>query len=225
MIVSFTKKFIFFKPIKTAGSSVEEALSRVCDPKVDIVTPDSHRSGMNHVIGEVKLFNHIRLPEFLDTGVVSLHQFENDFHKITVCRNPWDKQVSSFWHVMRIRKTYEGLTRSQIENRYLTDFREYIVSVCRDDREGQQRVSREFFFYEDGKPFFDSLIRFEYLQRDFDILCTQLSFPKMQLPRLKTDTRLLKGDYMGYYTKETEILVKECYSEAISFFGYRFGER
>jgi hypothetical protein len=220
MIVSFTKKFIFFKPIKTAGSSVEEILSQACDPTVDIITPDSHRTGVNHIIGDIKLFNHIRLPEFLKTNIINLDQFKNNFHKITICRNPWDKQVSSFWHVAKLENKYDGLTLEQIKARYLVDFQDYIFRICRDGKEGQKMVSREFFFYDNGVPFFNTCLRFEYLQEDFDILCKKLRIKQQVLPRLKSNTRLLPGSYKTYYNTETYKLVKDCYKEAIDFFGY-----
>jgi len=195
-------------------------LSTVCDSKIDIVTPDSHRPGINHIVGDVKLFNHMRLPQFLDTKIVNLNEFRNDFHKITICRNPWDKQVSSFWYAMKLEERYSELTQQQIEARYLNDFQDYIFRICRDGKEGQQIVSHEFFFYNNRVPFFNTCLRFEHLQEDFNILCKKLGIKQQILPRLKSNTRLILGSYKDYYTTETHKIVKDCYKEVINFFGY-----
>jgi len=224
MIISFSKDFIFFKPIKTAGSSLEEAFWGYCDPIIDICSPDPPRPGYNWKKDNRLIFNHINLSQFLATGVLSLYEFKNNFHKITVCRNPWDKQVSSFWHVIDIQKRYQSLSLAEIEDRYLEDFAQYIRGICiGDGGKGQAELSANFFFYKNGQPFYNSIIRFESLQSDYDMVCNQLGLgTPTTLPKLKTSTRLLPYHYSNYYTEEIKELVGTTYQQAISHFGYNF---
>jgi len=231
MIVSFSHKFIFIKTIKTAGSSVEHALASICDHNIDVISPDESmdnsgqkivRQGCNHMIGDKGVYNHMRYPELIMTGLISRDQFENDFHKIVICRNPWDQQVSSFWHYQTLNKAYEGLELDEIKPLYLNDFTRFIAEVCYSDHNAQRELYREFYFYENGVPYFNSLIKFENLEEDFYTICARLSLPTISLPRLKTNIRRLPGHYSRYYTESTKQMVAECYPEAIDFFGYTF---
>ena len=43
MIISYKYKFIFMKTRKTAGSSIQKALSTICGPD-DIITPDAENT-------------------------------------------------------------------------------------------------------------------------------------------------------------------------------------
>jgi hypothetical protein len=223
VIISFSQKFIFFKPIKMAGSSVEEVLHTFCDPTEDVVTPDSHRpTGWNHIGDKYRFFNHMRRDGLMQTSLLTQEEFERDFFKITICRNPWDHQVSSFWHVARLEKRYKDKSTEQIEKLYQQDFYDFIVRICRDGKEGQQNISREFYFYENGDPYYDNCLRFEHLQADFDDLCKQFGWTQTTLPRLKSDTRLLPHPYQAYYNDETREIVWECFKQMALHFGYTF---
>ena len=46
MIVSKSHKFIFLKTRKTAGSSIQVALSTICDPLQDIITGSNKKEGV-----------------------------------------------------------------------------------------------------------------------------------------------------------------------------------
>lgn len=219
MIISFSRKFIFFKAAKTGGSSVEDALAHHCCPKIDIVTPDDHTNGMNYKTGQGACFNHMRPRQLLETQIISLQDLQV-FHKITVCRNIWDRQVSGFWWLMvAVRDAYAGMTIQQVQGRYLKDFQEFITSLYANY--GQRDISEEFYFM-DGYPLCDTVLRFESLQQDFNLLCSRLAIPSSVLPRHKSHTRLLDTHYRDYYTDSMRMVLAEHHKKEIEFFGYEF---
>lgn len=106
-IVSHRRRFIFIKPRKVAGSSVQVALARLCGEEDAISQGFRFRPGLD-------------TDEFADTasrnadwggryGRIAPHSLPeevrarvgarvwNDYLKITVCRNPWDLFVSLYW--------------------------------------------------------------------------------------------------------------------------------
>jgi len=100
MIISHKYKFIFIKPTKVAGTSIEVALAKHCGNK-DIVTPvtkyspDSDSEKYSHPAKNYTgFYNHISPEEI--KGKVGEEIYDNYF-KFTIVRNPWDLAVSRYW--------------------------------------------------------------------------------------------------------------------------------
>src|SRR4051812_46185541 len=104
MLCSHVKKFIYLKTIKTAGTSIEMFLERVCCPPELYVETQSRRELITDhgVIGSRG--NKIpgsRFPSHLAAGKVRERLGEevwNAYYKFCAIRNPYDKVVSRFWH-------------------------------------------------------------------------------------------------------------------------------
>lgn len=101
MIVSHKHKFIFIKPIKVAGTSIEIALAQCCGEE-DIITPITkfnpkadetqyHHPARNY--REKGFFNHMP-PREIEKRVG--RKIWDSYFKISVVRNPWDQTVSRF---------------------------------------------------------------------------------------------------------------------------------
>lgn len=142
MIISHKHKFIFLKTRKTAGTSLEIALSSICG-KDDIITPISpidnqvrlelgYRSSQNRSIpfskyskkdysnfllkGEkIKFYNHI--PAKLIRYYIG-EEIWDDYYKFCFERNPFDKVLSFYYWRMRNRKTFMTLSEF-INSEYL----------------------------------------------------------------------------------------------------------
>ena len=126
MIVSHLHRFILLKTQKTGGTSVELALSQICGPD-DIVTPLTEDD--EKLRGSVKAQNYV-IPEARRAPSASLLRLlgkrgaraGTEFHehmnasdvrraigpevfdaylKVTIVRNPWDREVSRYFWATR----------------------------------------------------------------------------------------------------------------------------
>lgn len=112
-IVSHRRRFIFVKPRKTAGSSVQIALAPWCGegdvlsdgglvfrPGVDtddFRAPPVRHAGWNDRYGHVAQH---ALPDVVRAKVGA--RVWDDYFKFTVARNPWDLFVSMYHHDLRV---------------------------------------------------------------------------------------------------------------------------
>ena len=244
MIISHKYKFIFFKPLKVAGSSIEVALSKICGPE-DIQTGSEY-------IGEIT--NHKYLPKnngplyhthtpphllYKNTG----HSWD-DYTKVTVVRNPWDMIVSYYWWSFNspssIRSTgpkpLETVghqlwypTDIDSENDISAKFQGYLEQLAFFSdtpygNEGPETVikwlsTRTHEFYDNS---IDKVIRFENIQPDFDKFCESVGVKPMPLPRLKSTQRKKKMLYSEYYDDYSIFLVRKEFRSLIERFGYKF---
>lgn len=183
MIVSHRHRFIFLKTAKTAGTSLEIALSSICGPR-DIITEISrddeatrsrlgYRGPQNHRVPWLKLsprglarigvrgarptwlFNHTTAGEI--RAAVSSDVWR-DYYKFTIVRNPWDRMVSLYFY----------MTRNQAPP---PSFHDYIVG-------NPARVLDNWRQYTlDGRPVMDSVIRFEAFAETIASVSREAGFP------------------------------------------------
>ena len=114
MIVSHAHRFIFLKPRKVAGTSIEVALAPFCGPQ-DILTPvTDFVPGVGHEVYEQPhrnddgCYNHM-LPREIARELDQRGQAAawRGYRKVTVVRNPWDMLVSQFYW----QQTYQPAVR------------------------------------------------------------------------------------------------------------------
>ena len=117
MIVSFKNKFIFIKSQKTAGTSLEVALSKFCGDK-DIITPIKPSSnekirkklkfrGPQNYLASLKIHDREKKIEFVNHTPISVFKkiiskkiFDN-FFKFTIVRNPFDQILSYYFYAIK----------------------------------------------------------------------------------------------------------------------------
>ncbi len=133
MILSHRHRFIFIKTEKTAGTSVELALARVCGPG-DIITPVVHpadrqlrdslgpgyrREQNYHIPWEyltpldlARAAKTLQRPQFYNhIGAADIRRFVapdvwNTYYKFCVERNPWDKAISLYYWWRELEEQY-----------------------------------------------------------------------------------------------------------------------
>ncbi len=249
MIISPRHKFIFLKPQKVAGTSVEVALAQHCGED-DIVTSIS---AFNPNWDEVRYTHPGKEWAGYDRHA-TLNQVRkrlgrelwDAYYKFAITRNPWDLVVSQYhWATRRDDgNPYKGAVGRSLKRfwtsplRVRKNFRALRASLARNFLK-MDVVTFEFFvkhmlrYYQPNDPFYfdrsgsvglDFLIRYENLQNDYTLVCERIGLPTSALPSLKTKSRRERRHYSTYYDDRTRELVAKMYHRHLEHFGYRFDQ-
>ena len=235
MIVSHKNKFIFLKTRKTAGSSIEIALSKHCGPE-DIITQIApseekmrldmgYRGRQNTQIpismyrkwdlwsrlrgdGPAHHFNHTPaklLRRRLDTEIF------DEYYKFCVVRNPWDRAVSLFYF-NKYGHGMPGLPETM-------SFADFLIQTSID------RITDTSIYMLGDKPAIDRFISFENLKEEWPALLESLGLDRVDLPRAKSDSRKNREHYsLMYDDSSVNLIAEHCHWE-IERFGYQFEDK
>ena len=229
MIISHAHKFIFLKTTKTAGTSIEIALSEYCGPK-DIITPISPedekkrsvrggRGPQNYIVPFAdysfsdmvyflikgkrrRYFNHIsakRVRRFIG------EEIWQSYFKFCFARNPWDRAVSQFYW-----RRAEGAPHT---------FSEFI-----DSRNLISLGKKGYGLYTiDGDVAVDRVCLYENMAAELAYLSEWLKLPgKLSLPRSKSSSRKDKEHYHDMFNPAEREKVASLFAEEIKLLGYEF---
>ena len=244
MIISHEHKFIFFKPMKVAGSSIEVALSKICGDE-DLQTGSEYQEEIEE-FGYIPKNNELIYHSHTSPPLLyrrSAKKWE-DYQKITVVRNPWDLIVSYYWWSFNspassrenVNKPLETVSH-QLWTPHINDgnieiqekFQGYLEQMAffrgtPYGNEGPERVIK--WLADSTHEFYDAsidrIIRFENIQEDFDQFCQDLDIEAQVLPRLKSGQRKKTMHYRDYYDDYSSFLVKKEFRPLIDRFGYEF---
>ncbi len=230
MILSYRHGFIFLKTAKTAGTSVEIALSKFCGPD-DIITPitredEALRSqlgypGPQHHLAswweyrrrdcvrliskrrrKLRFFNHMSAREVRDR--IDRTIWERSF-RFCIERNPWDRVVSLYYytHPTEPRPSFSEFVHSDA-----------VLSL--------KRLGIEIYTI-DGQPVVERICRFEHLADDLEEIRRQLGLPEsLALPQAKSQFRKGRRSYRDAYGADERDRVAALFSEEIRLGSYEF---
>lgn len=226
MIVSHSHKFIFLKPKKSASTSVELALSQICAPG-DVITPvkeERLRKGIapqNYIVPYRDLLWHLGLrrqgvssPKLVFESHATGREVRrhigkdiwNSYTKVTIVRNPWDREVSRFFWMQK---------RPNVPD----NFDEFVERITRRHPIGNEAV--RWGLYKNGAGF---LIRYENLDADYAAFVNSLDVTDVpELPHAHGQSRP-KGtrDYREIYTDRSREAIRSIYRREIEALGYEF---
>lgn len=228
MIVSHKHKFIFFKTRKTAGTSIEIALSKFCGEQ-DIITPITdedeklreslgYRGPQNFYVPysrysledwytrirrskKAKFYNHtpaIKAYHWLNS------KLWNSYYKFCFTRNPWDKAISHYYFFI---------------GRYNLDmtFGEYL-------EQHYSKIPLNYDVYTiDGHIAVDHVGLYKNLEQELDTILQHIGIDDgFTLPHAKGKYRTDRRPYQEVYgEKEKEYIANRCKKE-IELMGYTF---
>ncbi len=219
VIVSHQHGFVFMKTRKTAGTSVEIALSRVCGDD-DVITPvtdddevlrralggrgPQHFESPPHL--ERKAFNH--MPVSMVRKMLGRKKFESYF-SFAIERNPWDAVVS----------LYHWRNRGSAPGSVAQPFGEYVAS----EAITAFATKNERIYRIKGEVAVDRVLRYESLDSELAAVWTELGLPgDPDLPHAKAGTRPRAPSYRSYYDDATRQRVAELFAAPIAELGYEF---
>lgn len=228
MIVSHTHRFIFVKTRKTAGTSIEIALSRFCGPD-DIITAISpedeglrqqlgYRSAQNDLLPfrrysagrwrqlltegrRARLYNHMRAD--MIRSVVGPSVWDR-YYTFTVERNPFDRAVSVYYWETRDadpRPTISEFLRTS-NAKVLSNYDHYSI---------------------DGVPAVDRIVRFENLTSDLEEVRLAIGLPEpLTLPHSKGGLRRSPDHYSVVLSDGDRQVIERTCAREIALLGYTF---
>ncbi len=229
MIISHTHKFIFLKTTKTAGTSIEIALSEFCGPQ-DIITPispedEKTRSTLGYIGPQNcilpfaaysfsdmlyflikgkrrRYFNHISaklVRRFIGAEIW------RSYFKFCFARNPWDRAVSQFYW-----RRAEGAPHT---------FSEFV-----DSRNMKSLRKKGYGLYTiNNEVAVDRVCLYENMTEELAYLSERLHLPgKLTLPRTKSSSRRDKQHYQTLFEQVDRDKVADLFAEEISLLGYEF---
>jgi hypothetical protein len=228
MIVSHLHRFIFVKTRKTAGTSVEIALSKICGPEdiISRISPEDEK--MRAALGGrgpqndtapwssytvqdwVRLLRQgKRRRTFMNHHPASyIRRHVGDaiwgsYFKFCIERNPWDKVISAWYY-----------RKSRGDNRSLRD---YIMLF-------DLRRASDWRRYTQGDQLLvDQVIRFEDLAAGMEEVRARIGAPELpEIPRAKSAFRTDRRPYWEVLAPDERDRIAEVFSKEIEHFGYTF---
>lgn len=228
MIINHRYKFIFIKTRKTAGTSIEIALSKFCSPD-DIITPIA---GKDERIRQEKGFGspqNYDIPFRNQTPIDWLHlitksktcEFKNHsdarfirrhvsreiwdtYYKFCFERNPFDKAISRYyWSTDPPRP----------------DISVYLETASR------RRLSNWSIYTINNEIAVDFIGRYERLDDDLEAVSNKLELPeKLSLPRAKGAHRLNRDHYSRVLDDKARARIELVCANEIKAFDYHWAE-
>ncbi|MYL26182.1 MULTISPECIES: sulfotransferase family 2 domain-containing protein [Halomonadaceae] len=234
MIISHKHQFIFLKTTKTAGTSIELALSRFCGPN-DIITPlSSEEEKIRQKIGGTPPQNYRPTSRFQYTGrdwwkLLSRgkpprryrehmparkirrhvrHETWNQYFKFCVARNPWDRVISQYYWRQRNLRQEE-----------MPSIMEFL-----DSKHTQSLLRKGFGLYTlKGQVAVDKICRYESLEEDLEEVRQHLGLPEpLELPKAKSGVRKDKRHYSDVLSEAEKDRIADLFKDEIKLMGYQF---
>lgn len=203
MIISHSKKFLFFKAPKVAGTSTEFFFEEFCDKDKDIIG----WKGFLHRPPDAEYWHHMEPNKI--KAKISLEQWKT-YLKFGGVRNPWDRVVSTYF----FKKDHIGSIPDDVSFEDYVKYLKHLNPIsfytwfCMEEL--QEDYKHNMYF-----------IRYENLYQDILKICDILNLkPKHNLRHIhKTDR---STDYKTYYNEETKHIIEKRYEHDIRLFNYTY---
>lgn len=229
MIISHEYRFIFIKTAKTAGTSVEIALSRFCGDR-DVITPISPEDevirrelggrGPQHCVvplwrygaaewkrlvrrrKRTRFYHHIPAR---DIRQYLGRRIWDGYYKFCFERNPWDRVVSLYHWICRTEPR--------------PALAEFVKSAALLGLKG-----RGFGAYTiDGSVAVDRVCRYEALEEELESVRVHCGLPeRLSLPRAKGSTRSDRRHFREILDPDSRDRIGSLFAEEIRLFGYAY---
>lgn len=215
MILSHRHRFIYIRCRKTASTSMELALSRICGPQ-DVITPirDPGHEALRRELGGRGPQNHsnpdgtTRFYDHMSAAEVRLLSGEDvwsSYYTWCVERNPWDKVISRYHS-----RHQDPVTRPSLATflesgsaHYAVNFRLYTVG---------------------GRVTVDHIARYERLGSELAQVSELLglSAAAVALPYANGGHRTDRRHFSTFYSPPERDFVAELFADEIALHGYRY---
>jgi len=158
---------------------------------------------------------HSHLPSLIETDFIQESWIEGAFI-FTFVRNPWDRMVSLYHYLIRMKyplpDTFEGFIERVVASDYLRPCKLNLLGYYQANRLTDWLKPRGIWL-----PHFIGKV--ENLSADWEVLSTILGIKHLPMSHRNKSEH---GPYQDYYTTRTRLLVAKHFAEEIDIFGYTF---
>ncbi len=223
------KGLVFIHVPKNAGKSVEIALNLVTGKSL---SDAGRRSKINRALtylqretrsDEVRSVLHGTLDLSLCAQHLTVQEIQllnllpegklSDYKTFAVCRNPWDRALSSFRHFTSSQGSSPADFERFCENWYSMKTLDHNVMA-------HQRTQMDFIVDTRGKVAVERILRFEHLADDFSTMSKEWKLDAPELPHIGK-----QGEKMAYqdgYTDRAKEIIDHLFAEDIEYLDYTF---
>lgn len=162
----------------------------------------SIRDCLDNIIEEDKVEiskNHPNLSECQEIIKKSKYN-PKEYMVIGMVRNPFDRMVSWYYHALYKSKAFAGSFEGFCERGFANPSENLIPPYKKCDH----------------------VIRYEYLQEDFNVFIDSIELPSHQLPHSNKNPDKPKDHYRALYTDKTKQMTADYFTSVIEMFGYEF---
>ncbi|HEY8596344.1 MAG TPA: sulfotransferase family 2 domain-containing protein [Devosiaceae bacterium] len=230
MIISHRYRFIFLKTEKTASSSLFKAFYEIASQSdVPLIPRFAERRRLLREGADLSQVTFAAVStgigrRFPILGGIHRHatarqvrefvgaEIFNRYAIITSERNPWDRQVSLYFH----RRSMKGVADP---TQFNAAMRSPIYNLLH-----HNRLNNWGIYTIGGRVCATHVIRFENLEEDFHNVLKDLGIPGPgpALGRVRAGYRPTSTSYAQLYEPETQDLIARWYEKEIAYFGYTF---
>ena len=206
MLLSTSKKFIFFHNYKVAGTSVRKALKCFESMPFYYASRFFQKAGADKN-GVFEMFN-----SHVSSNVAKKYlpkKMFNEYFKFGFVRNPWSWQVSLYFYMLKNKKHYQ---HDHVAS--LGTFNAYL----RWRVENELRLQKQFFYDSNSDLVVDFIGKHENINNDFKTICLKLGLHDIELPVLNVSS---SASWVDQYNLESFNLVKDAYKDDIECFCYQ----
>lgn len=222
MMISHSRRFVFIKTKKTAGTSIECALAPYLQPG-DLTSPlveheartRRYSKAFVRTLRERDSTIRARNPHLPAKVITDHFRAETEgYLRFCVERNPWDKALSAFFfwisrHPVNRRKTDEETFIEFAQSERLGFFSDYDL------------------YMQNNTPLVDHVLRYETLEKDFADLMNRLGLPKVKINGVRAkanirpkSSRSLERFYGRGIDNAAARRVEAVFAREIAHFGY-----
>ncbi len=224
-IISHDNEFIFVHIPKTAGTSINEALTR--EPTI---TSQKIKRKLKHLPSLINP-NQPTHPKLITPKVekhakaIKIKQkvgntLWDNYFTFSFIRNPWDLMVSSYKWWLQKAHMWPHLAQDIKYIKNMDGFKTFLKSPYGTNMINEhQGTIMDWLTDEKDTVIVDYVGKFETLEKDFRKICKKLAINEPALPRINVTNRY---DYRNYYDYESRQWITERFSKTIEQFGYTF---
>jgi len=165
----------------------------------------SIRKTLNRIIDEDKIkiaINHPTLGECQE--IIRQSNYDpKEYIIIGMVRNPFDRMVSWYYHALYKSKSFTGSFEDFCKKRLAER-----VNSCENLIPPYVKCKH--------------VIRYEYLQEDFDDFLDLICLPPRNLPHSNKNPNKPKDHYSALYTDEAKQMTADYFASVIKMFNYKF---